>query len=222
MLGCNPQFADAYREKYLSNGASGLRELMGCDDQVMYLISEIACLEVLGNDGVLSDHDFGKRVESLASQIGLTEPGMDQPAARIFTSSSQIDTRQLTNAITDAFRFAARAYLGSLVPGFDRLSQGMGILNKLTLCLESIPAGPDGFDRSLVWVYLIGGSMAAPGSLFMNFFNGRCAALGDAARYGSFGRMIRTLEILWARRESGWKGSWRDVMQGNAWDFLLI
>lgn len=222
MLGRNPQFADAYREQHLSNGISGLRELMGCDDRVMYLISEIACLEALKNDGMLSEIDLCEHVKSLAHQIDLTETEPSSTAP-IITASGQIDTRRLTNATTDAFRFAARIYLCSLVPGFDRHQpQVMELLNKLTLCLESIPAGPDGFDRSLVWVYLIGGSVATPGSLFMSSFKGRCAALGDAAGCGSFGRMTRILEILWARRESGWEGSWRDVMQGNAWDFLLI
>jgi hypothetical protein len=34
--------------------------------------------------------------------------------------------------------------------------------------------------------------------------------------------MARILEILWGRRESGWEGGWRDVMEANSWDFLLI
>lgn len=225
MLGRAPQFADTYREKHLSNGISGLRELMGCDDRVMYLISEIACLEALKNDGMLSDIDLCDHVKSLAHQIDLTEPSLDQPVATppIITADGQIDTRQLTNTTTDAFRFAARIYLCSLVPGFDRHQpQVMELLNKLTHCLESIPAGPDGFDRSLVWVYLIGGSVATSGSLFMRFFKSRCSALGEAGACGSFGRMTRILGILWGKREDGWEGGWRDVMEGNSWDFLLI
>lgn len=225
MLGRAPQFADTYREKHLSNGISGLRELMGCDDRVMYLISEIACLEALKNDGMLSDIDLCDHVKSLAHQIDLTESSLDQPvpASPIITADGQIDTRQLTNTATDAFRFAARIYLCSLVPGFDRHQpQVMELLNKLTHCLESIPAGPDGFDRSLVWVYLIGGSVATPGSLFMRFFKSRCSALGEARACGSFGRMTKVLGILWEKRENGWEGGWRDVMEVNSWDFLLI
>lgn len=227
MIGRAPQFADSYREKHLSNGQSGLRELMGCDDRVMYLISEIACLEALKNDGMLSDMDLCEHVKSLAYQIDLTEPSIEQqmtsPQLPIISASGHLDTQQLTNTTTDAFRYAARIYLCSLVPGFDRQQpQVKELLNKLTYCLESIPAGPDGFDRSLVWVLLIGGSVATPGSLFKGFFQSRCDALGDAARYGSFGRMQKLLEVLWERRESGLETTWREVMGSNQWDFLLI
>ena len=225
-LNRKPQFADVYRMQHLNNSMSGLRELMGCDDRVMYLISEVCCLEALGNSSILSDYDLRERIKSLAHQIDLTESATDQfasTAAPIITASGQIDTRQLTNAITDAFRFAARIYLCSLDPGFDRHQPHvMGLLNKLTLCLESIPAGPDGFDRSLVWVYHAGGSVATSGSLFISFFKGRCAALGDAVRRGSFGRMARVLEILWARWEAGLEGSWYGVTLRNSRDFLLI
>lgn len=227
MIGRAPQFADTYREKHLSNGQSGLREMMGCDDRVMYLISEIACLEALKNDGMLSDMELCDHVKSLAYQIDLTEPSIEQQMAMsqlpIVSASGHLDTRQLTRATTDAFRYAARIYLCSLVPGFDpQQPQVMELLNKLTYCLESIPAGPDGFDRSLVWVLLIGGSVATPGSLFKGFFESRCDALGDAARYGSFGRMQKILDVLWERRDSGLETTWREVMESNQWDFLLI
>lgn len=227
MVGRAPQFADTYREKHLSNGQSGLRELMGCDDRVMYLISETACLEALKNDGILSDMDICDHVQSLAYQIDLTEPTIEQQMAMsqlpIVSASGHLDTQQLARATTDAFRYAARIYLCSLVPGFDRQQpQVMELLNKLTYCLESIPAGPDGFDRSLVWVLLIGGSVATPGSLFKGFFEDRCDALGDAARYGSFGRMQKLLEVLWERQDSGLETTWREVMESNQWDFLLI
>lgn len=227
MIGRAPQFADTYREKHLSNGQSGLREMMGCDDRVMYLISEIACLEALKNDGMLSDMELCDHVQSLAYQIDLTEPSIEQQMAMsqlpIVSTSGHLDTRQLTRATTDAFRYAARIYLCSLVPGFDpQQPQVMELLNKLTYCLESIPAGPDGFDRSLVWVLLIGGSVATPGSLFKGFFESRCDALGDAARYGSFGRMQKILDVLWERRDNGMETTWREVMESNQWDFLLI
>lgn len=227
MIGRAPQFADSYREKHLSNGQSGLRELMGCDDRVMYLISEIACLEALKNDGMLSDMDLCEHVKSLAYQIDLTEPTIEEqmasPPVPIISASGHLDTRQLMRTTTDAFRYAARIYLCSLVPGFDRQQpQVKELLNKLTYCLESIPAGPEGFDRSIVWVYLIGGSVATSGSFFKRFFQNRCDALGDAARYGSFGRMQKLLESLWEQRESGLETTWREVMQNNEWDFLLI
>jgi hypothetical protein len=225
MLGRTPEFAETYCEKYLSNSPSGLRELMGCDDRVMYLISAITCLEALKNNGMLLDIDLCEHIESLAHQIDLTEAMIDQPLSMtpVVTTPGQINARQLTYTTTAAFRFAACIYLCSLIPGFDpQCPQVIDFLDNLTHCLESTPTGPDGFDRSLVWVFLIGGSVATPGSLFIGFFKSRCAALGQAAGYGSFGRMARLLEVLWARREAGWEGGWRDVMEDNAWDFLLI
>lgn len=224
MRGRAPNFADTYREKHLSNGYSGLRELMGCDDRVMYLISEIACLEALKNDHMLTDMELCDHVKSLGHQIDLTEPPYEEPIYPIVTPSGLIDHRQLTRTTTAAFRYAARIYLCSLVPGFDCTQpQVEELLNKLTLCLEQIPAGPDGFDRSLVWVLLIGGSVATEGSRFRRFFDRRCALMGEDAGYGSFGRMARLLETLWERREAGCENvTWREVMDSERWDFLLI
>ena len=83
MLGRAPVFADTYREKHLSFGASGLREMMGCDDRVMYLISEIACLEALKKQDMLSAMDLCQHVSSLAHQIDMTEPASDEIAPPI-------------------------------------------------------------------------------------------------------------------------------------------
>ncbi|KAL7274868.1 DNA-binding transcriptional regulator ume6 [Rhizina undulata] len=223
MLGKAPQFADTYREKHLSHGLSGLRELMGCDDRVMYLISEIACLEALKNDNMLTDIGLCEHVKSLAHQIDLTEPSPENITPPII-QSGHVDVRALGLVMTAAFRFAARIYLCSLVPGFDRHQhQVKELLNKLTMCLEAIPAGPDGFDRSLVWVLLIGGSVATPGSMFRRFFQSRCEKLGEAAAFGSFGRMVRLLSEVWQQQDMGrTEVHWRDVMMKNNWDFLLV
>src|SRR5205814_333798 len=68
-----PTFAHTYREKHLSSNSSlGLRELMGCEDRVTYLVSEIACLEALKRDG-MDDIQLCQHVHSLGDQIGLTE-----------------------------------------------------------------------------------------------------------------------------------------------------
>lgn len=223
MLGRAPQFADTYREKHLSNGQSGLRELMGCDDRVMYLVSEIACLEALKTQNMLSDMELCEHVKSLAHQIDLTEPAAEVITPPII-QSGHLDPRALTQMMTAAFRFAARIYLCSLVPGFDRNQpQVMELLNKLTACLEAIPTGADGFDRSLVWVFLIGGSVATAGCMFRQFFQARCAHLGDVAVFGSFGRMAKLLNGVWARQDAGQADvHWRDVMAKNGWEYLLV
>ncbi|KAJ2975095.1 hypothetical protein NQ176_g5710 [Zarea fungicola] len=73
MQGMSPTFAHTYREKHLSqNHHLGLRELMGCEDRVMYLISEIACLESLKKSG-MDDFILCQHVSSLGEQISLTE-----------------------------------------------------------------------------------------------------------------------------------------------------
>ncbi|KAI9814890.1 MAG: hypothetical protein M1832_005618 [Thelocarpon impressellum] len=222
MLGRAPQFADTYREKHLASSGSGLCELMGCDDRVMYLVSEIACLEALKIDGMdviqLCNH-----IHALAGQIDLTEPGPGG-LAYAYSSTGAIRPRQLSNNMTAAFRLAARIYLCSLVPGFDR-NEGsiVELVSKLADCLEFIPAGPEGFDRSLVWPFLVGGSAATADSPFRRVFQGRIEQLGEHAEYGSFGRVVRLLQEVWRQSdERGQNVHWRDVMQQNGWHFLLI
>ena len=58
-----PIFAPSYRTKFEGNTSSGLREMMGCDDKVMYLISEIACLDAIKEEG---DEDEWKICEMIA------------------------------------------------------------------------------------------------------------------------------------------------------------
>ncbi|KAF8464701.1 fungal-specific transcription factor domain-containing protein [Kalaharituber pfeilii] len=232
MLGRAPQFADTYREKHLCRGYSGLMELMGCDDQVMYLISEIACLEALKNDNMLSDMDLCEHVKSLASKIDETEDialaaSGGLPVGPIVRSDGGINQTTLAHHMTDAFRYAARIYLCSLVPGFDRNQiQVKELLNKLVATLERIPGGVDGFDRSLVWVYLIGGSVSTQGSLFRQFLYRRNDMLGAEGTEGSWGRMFRLLGEVWRLEDNPATAMggcrWRDVMVANGWDFLMI
>ncbi|KAK4128830.1 hypothetical protein N657DRAFT_629857 [Parathielavia appendiculata] len=255
MQGCAPTFAHTYREKHLSptNPSLGLRELMGCEDRVMYLISEIACLEALKKDG-MDDITLCQHVHVLGDQIGLTEMGEGAPVLP-FNANGSLSPKQLTKNITAAFRLAARIYLCSLVPGFSPAQTScVGLVEKLTSVLQHIPSGPsaNGFDRSLSWVYLIGGSVSQPTSSFRAFFEDRVAQLGDLAHFGSFGRVACLLREVWLQNDalsqqpqqpaasssSGKSSSpqeapqppqrqqqfihWRDVMHMKGWDYLLI
>ncbi|KAB8302714.1 hypothetical protein EYC80_006071 [Monilinia laxa] len=226
-----PTFAHTYREKHLSqtNSSLGLRELMGCEDRVLYLISEIACLEALKNDG-MDDIQLCQHVHALGDQIGLTEIGETGPRIP-YNSHGVLSPKQLSRNMTAAFRLAARIYLCSLVPGFSPSQEScVGLVAKLTQVLEFIPAGPVGFDRSLVWVYLIGGSVSTTNSPFRQYFAERAAALGDLADHGSFGRVSTLLKEVWGHVDGRFSPgggeahyvSWRDVMQMKGWDFLLI
>ncbi|KAL2756401.1 hypothetical protein ACRALDRAFT_1070547 [Sodiomyces alcalophilus JCM 7366] len=253
MLGQAPTFAHTYREKHLSATAThaslGLRELMGCEDRVMYLISEIACLDALKRDG-MDEITLCQHVHALGEQIGHTEVGSDTTPKMAVTASGALSPKQLSRNVTMAFRLAARIYLCSLVPGFNPGQPScIGLVDKLTTVLQHIPSGPGGFDRSLVWVYLVGGSVSLPGSSFRQLFEERAGELGDLGHMGSFGRVAPLLREVWLQM-TAIKGSpsvgadggsspgsnagsqseavqytyvhWRDVMQMKGWDFLLI
>ncbi|KFA53065.1 hypothetical protein S40285_00766 [Stachybotrys chlorohalonatus IBT 40285] len=238
MQGQSPTFAHTYREKHLSqvNHQLGLRELMGCEDRVMYLISEIACLESLKRDG-MDDFTLCQHVSALGEQISLTETGETGPKIP-FNANGSLSPKQLSKNITTAFRLAARMYLCSLVPGFSPSQPSpMALVEKLTNVLQYIPSGPKGYDRSLVWVYLIGGSMSLPGSSFRAFFENRVAQIGEQANCGSFGRMMSLLREVWLQNDNmsqvntpGSSASetayhyvhWRDVMRMKGWEYLLI
>jgi hypothetical protein len=239
MQGVSPTFAHAYREKHLSqvNSHLGLRELMGCDDRVMYLISEIACLESLKKSG-MDDFTLCQHVSCLGEQISLTE--MNEPAPKLpFNANGSLSPKQLSKNMTAAFRLAARIYLCSLVPGFSPSQPSpIGLVEKLTEVLQTIPSGPNGYDRSMVWVYLIGGSVSLPGSSFRALFEDRVAQLGEQGHCGSFGRMTSLVHECWIQNDSLNSGvstpgssvsdapsmhiPWRDIMQMKGWDFLLI
>ena len=228
MLGTAPQFANTYRDKHLSASTSGLCELMGCEDRMMYLISEIACLEALKLGNVLDDMQLCEHIKLLGQQMDLTEP----PPGAVslpYSSTGAIRPKQLSRNMTAMFRVAARIWLCSLVPGSSKHDQSMmDLVSRFAALFEFIPSGPDGFDRSLVWPLLIGGAHSTTSSAFRHVFADRIACLGDQAEFGSFGRMVRLLQEVWRQSDEENKMGerqnvhWRDVMRQKGWDFLLI
>lgn len=198
MLGKSPQFAHTYRAKHLSGTSSGLRDLMGCDDRVMYLISEIACLESLRSEGLVDDMAICSHVSALGQQLEFTEP-LDQTLENPYNPmNGAIRPDQLTKNITTIFRIAARIYLCSLVPGFDpNQASNLNLVEAVCEALQYIPGGPDGYDRSLVWPLLITGAFSISTSSFRRVLNDRVIAMGDAADFGSFGRVYRLLQEVW-------------------------
>jgi hypothetical protein len=198
MLGKSPQFAHTYRAKHLSGTPSGLRELMGCDDRVMYLISEIACLDALKTEGIIDNMAVCSHVSALGRQLEFTE-FLDQTLENPYSLiTGAIRPDQLTKNMTAVFRIAARIYLCSLVPGFDRSQQSnLNLVDAATDALQFVPGGLDGYDRSLVWPLLITGAFSIPSSSFRQILHGRVMALGDHADFGSFGRMYRLLQEVW-------------------------
>ena len=228
MLGRSPQFAHIYREKNETKSTSGLCELMGCEDNMMYIISEIACLDALKSANGLSDLQLCQLIESCGKSLDTTET---PPGSIVwpYSSTGAIKPKQLAKNMTAVFRIAARIYLCSLVPNSSRHDPAMQeLLDRFTHSLYMVPSGPDGFDRSLVWPLLIAGSMSIPQSMFRHALDGRINALGEHAEFGSFGRMVRLLREVWDQSDEADRGRnrqnvhWRDVMQQKGWDFLLI
>ncbi|KAJ5579721.1 C6 finger domain transcription factor nosA [Penicillium hispanicum] len=198
MVGKTPQFAHTYRSKHLSGTSTGLRELMGCDDRIMYLISEIACLDSLKNEGRIDDFTVCSHVQALGRQLEYTEPADPTLENPYSPSTRSIRPEALTKTMSYMFRTAARIYLCSLVPGFDRSQPTIvNLTSAVTNALQFIPAGPNGFDRSLVWPILMVGVFTAPSSQFRVVLAERAAFLGDHADLGSFGRMYRLLQEVW-------------------------
>jgi C6 transcription factor Pro1 len=228
MTGRPPVFGDMYREKNIANATAGLAELMGCEDRVMFMISEIACLEALKLEGTMDDVQLCTHISYLGEQITMTEQ-VSGPLVSPYSQTGHIMPKQLQRNITAVFRIATRIYLCSLVPDFDRYAQSITFLvDQFIDAMQYIPPGPDGFDRSLVWPLLVAGAVSIPGSSFRSTLEDRCAKLGEAAQFGSFGRAREILKDVWQHNDEaaarGEKQSvhWRDVMRQKGWDFLLI
>ncbi|KAE8373681.1 fungal-specific transcription factor domain-containing protein [Aspergillus bertholletiae] len=201
MEGATPLFSHTYRTKHLSGHTSGLQQLMGCDDRVMYLISEITCLESLRLEGLVDDMAILSHVTALTRQLDWTEP-VDPRLEVPFTSGGAVVPERLTKIITALYRIAARLYLYSLLPSVDYNDLAITTwLDTMVEILKYIPAGSSGFDRCLVWPLFIAGALASPFSNFRRVLTERVVALGYLGKLGSFGKMYRVLKEVW--RESG-------------------
>lgn len=202
MLGETPQFAHTYRTKHLRGVSSGLQSLMGCDDRIMYLISEIACLESLKNEKALDDLAICHHVSALAAQLDWTEP-LDPTLAAPFTPTGAVIPDMLIKIVSGLFRLAARIYLYSLQPAFNPYDASIiALVTAVTDTLAYIPAGAHGFDRALVWPLFMAGAHSIPSSLFRKIMAERVTALGYLGDFGSFGRMYRVLKAIWRVADS--------------------
>lgn len=229
MLGRKPLLADTYREKHVSNSGAGLKELMGCEDRIMFIISEIACLEAFKLEGsCMDDIQLCGYIQVLGDKITMYESEADD-IDNAYSANGVLRAKQLSTNMTAVFRIAARLYLCSLVPNYDR--QAPNITN-LVDCFDKamgyIPMGSNGFDRSLVWPLLIAGSACLPISTLRQTFANRIAAMGDAAECGSIANVRELLKETWRVNDEalarGERQSvhWRDVMRQQGWDFLLL
>ncbi|KAE8348566.1 fungal-specific transcription factor domain-containing protein [Aspergillus coremiiformis] len=197
MQGTTPEFSHTHRTKHLSGTQSGLQQLMGCDDKVMYLISEVVCLEALKIETGMDDLTIYSHVSALTAQIDYTEP-TDPTLESPFDVSGGIKQDMLTKIITTLFRIATRIYLFSLTPGFDYYEPSVvNQVARVAEILQYMPSGPRGFDRCLVWPLFIVGVHSVPSSVYRKTLSERVVALGYMSDFGSFGRMYRVLKEIW-------------------------
>lgn len=249
MLCKTPYFAHTYRDRHLKGMSLGLRKMMGCDDRVMFLIAEIACLEALRSEGKVDDVSLCHHVASLSAQLDYTEP--EDPTLEIpFSPLGAIQPQKLTKTITAVFRIAARIHLRTLLPGFDCYQpSNLNLVKAVADTLQYIPSGPYGFDRSLVWPYLVTGAASVSSSPFRRVLTERVAFSGDTGDFGSFGKMFGLLQEVWRLADDPISSSaveaipkrssspsfgtpgvsirrkhvhWREVMRRNGWRFLLM
>ncbi|KAI1388240.1 fungal-specific transcription factor domain-containing protein [Hypoxylon trugodes] len=222
MMGRAPVFKQIYNEKYLSqtNNSLGLRNLMGCDDNIMYLISEIACLEALKKDS-MDAGDLHLHIRLLNDE--LVQRG-NIKSTMTFDADDLLIPQELTGVTTALFHLAAQIYLCSLDPGFlPEQPSCVKLVENVISNLLLIWPGPNGFDRSLIWVYFIAGSFSTASSGFREEFEHRAVQLGDAAKFGNFGRVACVLRAVWLHNDTS-EGyvHYRDIMQREGWDYLLI
>jgi hypothetical protein len=203
MLGQMPEYAQTYRHKLRQCAGSGLQEVMGCEDRVMYLISEIAFLDNLKTEQGLDHSTLCTLVQSIGEELNLTEPPAESLRKVPPPTSGDAYSRQLVLNITALFRVAARIYICSLIPESPRRQAE---LLKLTVyaaeILDLIPSGPEGFDRSIVWPLLICGAFSTPEGNFRQVLQTRIKLLGDQAAVGNFGRLVQVLQEVWTVADS--------------------
>ncbi|KAK8049768.1 Transcriptional regulatory protein pro1 [Apiospora phragmitis] len=164
----------------------------------------------------MDDMTLCQHVSSLGEQIGLTEVCETAPKTA-FNANGSLSPKQLI-----------------WYPASPSQASCIGLVEKLTNVLQHIPAGAGGFDRSLAWVYLVGGSVSLPHSSFRQLFEERIAQVGDGVNYGSFGGVTTLLRDVWQQADSFVASpsatgsveipyiSWRDTMHMKQWDYLLI
>lgn len=223
MRGTTPAFAQQYRDFKAGNRGVGLSDLTGCEDKVMFMISETACLEARKFSG-LDEVMLCQYIESLGAELGQGETPVMNIRHAVY-ENGVLDPHQLNTNMTALWRIAARIYLCSLVPGFPASSASMSsLVAKISAILAYIPSGPEGLDRSLVWPLLMAGFVSTPSCQFRAVFAERCFRLGPAAECGSFGLLRRVLTALWAVNDANplQHTHWRDIMRQHNWESLLI
>ncbi|KAI1210696.1 fungal-specific transcription factor domain-containing protein [Annulohypoxylon truncatum] len=196
----------------------------------MYLVSEVACLDERMKNGLLYDTGLRQDTSAINRQLHSIET-CEMNMELLFNSNGSPDVELLKKIITRAFRLAAQIYLYSLDPDFSaEKPHCVELVEEITTSIfQRLPSGPTGFDRCLVWPYVISGSVCTASSDLRRLINNRIEELGVAAKFGSFSGLVTVLREVWRRVDSPLDVSgnkinisWRHVMEEMGWDYLLI
>ena len=238
MFGYTPKFASAYQSTLFSSspGSLGIRAFNGCDDRVLYIISEIVYLEML-------------KAGITAAQLSDCAPLLNRhlqrytsdAETRIFDHTLEIGVPFAngfvplpSDLIVAAFRVAARIYLLSLLPDFRRRSDTVrALVEQLVHPLTLLCERDHRVCGGLTWVYIIGEAASVRGDRFrvlleakllMEAMLGRTGnkSSGKSSGFvenGGFGDVLMKLTELWERDDDVREGmgKWRDVLKSFKW-----
>ena len=156
---------------------------MGCEDRIMYVISEIVCLKDLKASGAINHVQQCSHV--IALNVILNESELAFESNYPYSLDGALVLNLLLGNISVIFRIAKKIYICSVINLKDETAID-GLINNFTAAIHYIPLG---FERSLVWPLLIAGSMSMPQSTFRTFFTSQIADASKAG-FGRFGHMV--------------------------------
>jgi hypothetical protein len=221
MLGRRPLFGRLYQEYRSKDRGTGLLQLMGCNDGVMYLIAEIAELEAL--EAELSKEQSEKRFSDLSRELG----GMDFTIAQ----RQGYEAASLAEAVTAAFQVAAKLYLLSLKPrSWDMakaadMAKVAGLVNTFCVVMTcNVPGGANGFDRSIAWPLLMAGSMSQRDSSFRELYSQKRQLPHWSSNCGALGKVQALLEATWKINDDDRapRTTWRAEANRQGWSPLIF
>jgi hypothetical protein len=212
----SPKLVDTYRKKYFASTTLGFLETMGCDDRVMFLISEIACLEAKLHgqyDG--RESQWWQDYQALSHHLNALE----------WKSTAQDVGQERRDFISELYRTSALIYLFGLLPGVDHNESTLVyVVESISSMLNSTTTLKD-FEYSMIWPMLIAGVHSAPSSSFRTLFHQFAGAMEKDT--GVLRRLDDLLNDLWrsqefAKEQGADNPDWRQLIRNRGCESLLI
>lgn len=203
---------------------TGLSDLMGCDDVVMYTIASIAHLDADYSHKRISEDVFVARYKVLDHDLERLQSTYIL-SWHVQLPDGTVSIQNLQDNITKLFLISARVYLLGVMPDNPRYSLYMEQVDKFVDVLSCLPRGTNGWDQCLAWPFLIVGAVAGTSPKFRKCFTTRYQALGALGELGSLRAVKDILDTVWTAVDDGGQavtGRWRNVIDANGWKGELI